>query len=186
MSKVFIGGSRAISHLSTEFRERLDTIVDKGFAVLVGDANGADKTVQAYFHSKHYPHVEVFCSEGACRNNIGAWPIRNVAADTRERNAEFYSAKDRVMADEADFGLMLWDGKSAGTMMNVFRLLALQKKAVVYIVPQERFQKFKSQAEWEIFMTGCSTALRNKVEQRTTLESPARRHAAQASFSFSV
>lgn len=177
MTKVFIGGSRAVSRLGADVRARLDTIMEKGFSVIVGDANGADKAAQAYLHEHRYLHVEVFCAEGACRNNVGGWTVRSIAAQTRERNAEFYSAKDRVMAEEADFGLMLWDGKSVGTLMNVFRLLNMDKKAVVYIVPQQRFVDFKSTGEWERFIEECSGPVRDKFTRRLTCEAPVHRTA---------
>jgi hypothetical protein len=43
--KVFIAGSRWLSRLSADVRSRLDTIIEKGFTILIGDANGADKAV---------------------------------------------------------------------------------------------------------------------------------------------
>jgi len=45
-SIVFVAGSRQISRLPAEVKTRLDTMVQKGFQILVGDANGADKAVQ--------------------------------------------------------------------------------------------------------------------------------------------
>ena len=48
MKAVFIGGSRRISRLNAEVRSRLDRIVDQKLPVLVGDANGADRSVQQY------------------------------------------------------------------------------------------------------------------------------------------
>lgn len=48
MTKVFIAGSRQIARLPAEVKNRIDTMVDKGFQILVGDANGADKAVQRY------------------------------------------------------------------------------------------------------------------------------------------
>jgi hypothetical protein len=180
MSTVFIGGSRTVARLDADIQARLDTIMDKGFSVIVGDASGADKAVQAYLHEHGYSHVEVFCAEGACRNNVGGWAERSIPATTRERNAEFYSAKDRVMAEEAGFGLMLWDGKSVGTLMNVFRLLELRKKAVVYIVPQQRFVDFKNSGEWERFIEECSGSVRDKFTRRLTCEAPAQRAASLA------
>lgn len=181
MTKVFIGGSRAVSQLGEVVKARLDTIMGKEFSVLLGDANGADKAAQVYLHDKAYSHVEIFCAAGVCRNNLGDWPLRNVAAQTRARNAEFYSAKDRVMAEEADVGLMLWDGKSVGTLMNVFRLLHLQKKAVVYVVPQQCFVDFRSEAEWGRFMHECCASVREKVSRRLTSETWPVRGAVQAS-----
>jgi len=48
MTKVFIAGSRQLSRLNADVKRRIDTMIDKGFTILVGDANGADKAVQRY------------------------------------------------------------------------------------------------------------------------------------------
>jgi hypothetical protein len=170
MKKIFIGGSRHVSRLNAEVRKRIDKITSQKFWVLVGDANGADKAVQLYLHSKNYPNVEVFCSEGICRNNVGNWTIRAVLADTRERNADFYSAKDRVMAQEAEYGLMLWDGKSIGTLMNLARLIDLHKKSVVYIVPDKSFTELHDDDDWRSFMSRRDTTVRDKLRKRASLE----------------
>lgn len=172
MTKVFIGGSRHVSRLNAQVQKRIDNIIEKEFPILIGDANGADKAVQQYLHSKHYKNVEVFCSDGICRNNIGDWEIRPISAGTRERNVQFYSAKDRVMAQEATAGLMMWDGKSIGTLLNIFRLLSLKKKAVIYTVPEKKFREFKKRGEWEDFITSYDIGLQREVEKRVRLETP--------------
>jgi adenine-specific DNA-methyltransferase len=112
----------------------------------------------------------VYCAKGGCRNNLGDWDVREVPAETDERNAAFYSAKDRVMAREANVGLMLWDGKSVGTLMNVLRLLGLGKKAVVYTVPEKMFTDFHSVDEWDGFMAERQNSVREKLRQRASLE----------------
>ena len=43
------------------------------------------------------------------------------------------------MAAEATVGLMLWDGRSRGTLMNVLRLVAQDKPVVVYVQPGRSF-----------------------------------------------
>jgi hypothetical protein len=73
-STVFVAGSRQISRLPAEVRSRLDTMIEKGFQILVGDANGADKAVQRYLADKSYPNVLVHCMKDHCRNNVGSWP----------------------------------------------------------------------------------------------------------------
>jgi hypothetical protein len=175
MTKVFIGGSRRVSQLDAQVRKRLDNITLKNFCILVGDASGADKAVQLYLHRKNYQNVEVFCTEGACRNNIGNWKLRAVPAATRERNAEFYSAKDRVMAKEATIGLMLWDGKSIGTLMNIHRLLSLHKKAVVYSVPDKEFTEFRTSDQWDLFIAHRESSIQEKLKQRASLETTSRK-----------
>ena len=47
MAYVFVAGSRQISRLPAEVKTRLDTMIEKGFQILVGDANGADNRFSA-------------------------------------------------------------------------------------------------------------------------------------------
>jgi hypothetical protein len=79
MATVFIGGSRQISRLPAEVKTRLDAMIEKGVQILVGDANGADKAVQRYLSHNSYPNVLVRMKDH-CRNNVGNWPTREVAA----------------------------------------------------------------------------------------------------------
>jgi hypothetical protein len=163
MTKVFIGGSRRISRLSADVRRRIDRIIEQGLPVLVGDANGADKAVQQYLHDRSYQAVEVFCSNGECRNNLGKWPIRAVATGQARRDFDYYAAKDEQMAQEASVGLMIWDGKSAGTLANAARLLRQDKKVVVYAAPAKQFLTLQAEADWERLLSGCGRDVREKV-----------------------
>lgn len=139
-TKVFIGGSRSLSRLNKDVKRRIDNIIDKGFMVLVGDANGMDKAIQQYVHSRHFHKVVVFCMEGGARNNIGSWPTRTItAADPGRRDFAFYSTKDRAMVEEADYGFMLWDGRSRGTLTNVVHLVRRGKPILLYIAPDKSF-----------------------------------------------
>jgi hypothetical protein len=144
MTKVFVAGSRQLARLPAEVRRRIDTMVEKGFQVLVGDANGADKAIQRYLAAKAYPNVLVHCMENHCRNNLGHWPTRKVFAPHGTRGFDYYSLKDRVMAEAAEYGLMLWDGKSKGTINNVVNLSRRNKMVVVYVAPARSFQTVRS------------------------------------------
>ena len=48
MTTVFIAGSMNIKHLDRKVKERMDNIVASNFAVVVGDADGADTAIQTY------------------------------------------------------------------------------------------------------------------------------------------
>ena len=74
------------------------------------------------------------------------------------------------MAQEATVGFMMWDGKSVGTLLNLFRLLSLHKKAVVYTVPEKKFLELKRWVDWEVLLGAQDIDLQNKIEQRTKLE----------------
>jgi hypothetical protein len=142
-SIVFVAGSRQISRLPAEVRSRLDTMIEKGFQILVGDANGADKAIQRYLADKSYPNVLVHCMKDHCRNNVGNWPTREIDAPRGARGFDYYSLKDRAMADAAEYGLMLWDGKSKGTINNIVNLSRHHKPVVVYIASKRLFLTVK-------------------------------------------
>lgn len=170
MKKVFMGGSRHVSRLSAPVRERIDRVIENNLPIVIGDANGADKAVQRYLHSKSYRNVEVFCSGDICRNNLGGWNLREVPAHTRDRSFSFYAAKDRAMADEASYGLMVWDGSSTGTLLNALRLIKQQKKVVLYSVPEKQFFEFREILQWENFVSGCGSNVRDSLERKADLE----------------
>jgi hypothetical protein len=48
-------------------------------------------------------------------------------------------AKDAKMAEDSDYGFMLWDGKSSGTLNNVLNLLSRQKRTLLYFSPTKEF-----------------------------------------------
>jgi adenine-specific DNA-methyltransferase len=78
------------------------------------------------------------------------------------------------MSEEATVGLMIWDGKSAGTLLNVLRLLGLGKKVVLYVVPDRRFVELRSVADGRDLVARCDPMLRRKVEERAHLEATAK------------
>lgn len=166
MSTVFIGGSRRVSRLPTEAKDRLNNLIEKGFAVLVGDANGADKAVQKHLASAGYDLVTVYCSGSSCRNNIGQWKTRHINPPRSKKDFRFYAAKDREMARDAEFGLMIWDGKSPGTALNVLNLVRASKRAVLINAPEKRAITFKNGADWDAFLLQCSTDLLHDLQKR--------------------
>jgi hypothetical protein len=139
MTTVFLSGSRSISRLASTVRERLDNIISKDLAVVVGDANGADKAMQKYLAEKHYRDVTVFHVGAVPRNNVGNWPTKYVETESYLKGWEYYANKDKQMAKSADFGMVLWDGESAGSIHNVFELLSHHKKIVIFFAPAKEF-----------------------------------------------
>jgi len=170
MNTVFIGGSRHVSRLPPPAKERLDNIINSGFHIVVGDASGADKAVQKHLSSVSYPDVEVFCSGDVCRNNLGNWPTRKIQPGKSVKGFQFYAAKDREMAQAADFGLMIWDGKSPGTVLNVLRLIKAGKKAVLLNSSDAKTTTFKAASDWQAFLAHCETGLKSDLKDRATPE----------------
>jgi hypothetical protein len=97
MTTVFIGGSRRIGRLNGVIRARIDDIVERGLRVVIGDANGSDRAVQAFLAEKGHKNAVVYCMEGICRNNVGGWPVC-VVQGAGERGFGYYALKDAEMA----------------------------------------------------------------------------------------
>jgi len=146
VNTVFIGGSRRVARLNPIIRERLDNIITKGLRIVIGDANGSDRAVQAYLAERGYRNMIVYCMANGCRNNVGDWPLRAVEA-AGKRGFDYYALKDAEMAKAGDCGFMIWDGKSRGTLLNIQRLLADAKPVVVYFAPERRCHTIRAQRE---------------------------------------
>lgn len=169
MNKVFVGGSRNVSRLSPQVQQRLQNVTVSGAHVIVGDANGADKAVQKFLLKEAYENVTVYYSGDACRNNLGHWQTRNILTESA-KGFGFYAAKDREMAREADFGLMIWDGKSFGTLLNILRLLRAGKKAVLLSVPDQAATTFGATSDWQVFLAHFSSHFQDGLRKRATTE----------------
>ena len=158
MRNVLIAGSRRLSRLNADVKLRIDTMIEKGFTILVGDANGADKAVQRYLAERGYRNVIVHCMAGKCRNNVAGWPTREIAAPPGARGFAYYSTKDLAMVDEAAYGLMLWDGESKGTLNSVINMIRQNKPVVVYLAPKKRFQNLRSASDLSALLSNCDQA----------------------------
>jgi len=155
MTKVFIGGSRKITRLSKDVKDRIDNIIQKEYTVLIGDASGADKSVQQYLFDKGYRNVRVFCMGDECRNNIGHWETKHIMGTGAQKGFSYYSTKDLQMAKETDYGFMIWDGKSKGTLNNILNLLKENKKILVYFSQNKEFYKLIIFNDLEKLLAKC-------------------------------
>ena len=154
--KIFIAGPRAISTLPPSVEERLCGIYKKDYTVLVGDANGVDKAVQKLFAELGHANVTVYATNGKARNNIGNWPVEAVVVASDVKGFDYYAAKDKAMASAADYGFMIWNGESKGTLNNLINLLGDDKTVLVYFVPQQAFITIDSHEKLEELLAHCS------------------------------
>jgi len=171
MTTVFLSGSRKISRLNEMVRDRVNNMIDKGFRIIVGDANGADKALQKLLADVRYSNVVVFCSGQTCRNNIGDWDVRRVSVDGKLKGRDFYTQKDKVMAAEADYGFVLWDGKSAGSISNVLELLKRGKSVVVYFSPEKQFHTVSRLDDASELLNKCDRADIGAINKKIKLSS---------------
>lgn len=157
MTIVFLSGSRKVSRITADIRERLDNMIANRLCIVAGDANGADKAMQAYLAEVGYADVMIYFVGEAPRNNVGRWTTRSVEAAGKQSGRDFYAQKDKEMARIADFGFVVWDGKSPGSVQNMFWLLGEGKKVVLYLVPQKKFYNFKTEDELVELLSQCES-----------------------------
>ena len=163
--KIFIAGSRGITNLNKPFEDRLHGIYEKDYYVLVGDANGVDKAVQKYFSNLNYQNVTVYASNGKARTNVGNWSVESVWVPESAKDFDFYAEKDKAMAHCADFGLMLWNGESRGTLTNIVNLLNRGKRVLVYFTPMSSFTNVDNFVKLELLIGFCGSNVQKLYER---------------------
>ena len=169
MNQVFIGGSRMITDLPQAVQERLDKLIQNQLPVLIGDANGADKSVQTYMAHQQYSYVTVYCMLNSCRNNVGQWETKCIEPQKGDKGLRYFARKDEQMARDADYGLMLWDGQSNGTLNNMLNLLTDEKKAVVYLARDESWHTLRHWDDLTKLLAGCDAVTLAGFEKKLNL-----------------
>lgn len=73
------------------------------------------------------------------------------------------------MADRAEFGLMLWDAASTGTLSNVFELLSQGKTSVVFVNCEAKFQNVKQGEDILDLVSFMSDGARRAADKKIRL-----------------
>ena len=136
---VFVSGSRAISEFDDNIADALFDELNSNARILVGDADGVDAELQRFCAAQQYRNVTVFASNGKARNNVGNFKVQNVPVDKGTYYKTFFTQKDIVMTDTADYGVVIWDGKSKGSLNNIYRLIKQNKPCFVYLITVKKW-----------------------------------------------
>ncbi len=168
MHKVFIAGPIKIKTLDETVVNTLQAIIRNNLNILIGDAGGLDREVQHYLMENKYRNVTVYCINKP-RNNIGNWPVRTVTSGEEKITFSEYIKKDKKMADETDFGFMIWNGKSNGTLNNILNLLEQSKKLKLCFTPLKKLYKIENISDLEAVLKLCSREDLEKTDKKIKL-----------------
>jgi hypothetical protein len=138
---------------------------------VVGDAEGADTSIQKCLHDYQAEKVTVYCTGDLPRNNVADWPVHHVYSKAKAGSRAYFTAKDLEMARKSDYGLMIWDCKSTGTLSNVIELLREKKKSVVFVNKSSNFIKVSDKAGLDHLLAFMSIHARAKAEEKMNLSS---------------
>jgi len=170
MKYIFISGSMRIKNINKMVISRIDNIIRENFTILIGDADGVDSSIQQILANKSYKNVLVYCTGNYPRNNIGKWELTTIETDHKPNTRSFFTAKDIAMAEKCDYGLMVWDSKSTGTLSNVYELLIKGKTSVVFVNKTKQFIKVSNHREFEQLVSHMSDSALEKANQKIILK----------------
>jgi hypothetical protein len=169
MHKIFISGSMSIENLDKNVTERLSNVIESNYQILIGDADGVDTAIQKHLYSKHTDNVVIYCVGENPRNNFGNWIVERISTSVKSGTRAFFTAKDLKMAEECDYGFMIWDTKSTGTLSNVVELLKRGKYSLVYINKMKTFKTVKNVTDFDELLKSMSQASLKKAEEKLKL-----------------
>ena len=169
MHKIFISGSMRIKNISPKVIKRINNIIESKYEVIVGDANGVDSSIQSYLASKELKSVTVYCTGAQPRNNIGRWGLKQIQTDAKPGTRAYFTAKDLSMSDDCDYGLMIWDSKSTGTLSNVLELLIQKKSSLVFVNKLKKFYEIANISALENLIAVMSENAFRKADKKINL-----------------
>ncbi len=169
MTKVFVSGSMKIKNLDDKVIDRLNNIVASKYYVIVGDADGVDSSIQEYLKLRGVSSVTVYCSGEKPRNNLGRWDTKTIVTTSEPGTRAYFTAKDKTMAADCDYGFMVWDARSTGTLSNAIELVERKKIALVYINKVKQFLKVKDVQDIEKLLSFMSETSLKKADDKIGL-----------------
>ena len=164
MTMIFIGGSQSIFELPSGVIASIGNIIAAEHGIVIGDAPGADAEAQSLLAGYGYDHVGVFHAERTPRNNLGDWAAYYI--ETPEAGQPF-SVHDE-MVRRADYGLMVWDGASAGTALNVMRLALIGSPCVVHDISRGTVGTVRDIIGWRDMIARAGSEVARQVDARMT------------------
>ena len=124
---------------------------------------------EEYLKSNEVRSVVVYCSGDKPRNNIGHWDTKKVDTSYKPGTRQFFTVKDKAMAADCDYGFMIWDGSSTGTLSNAIELVERNKIAVVYISKTKQFFNIKNVQDIEKLIKFMSETSLEKADNKIGL-----------------
>jgi len=168
--RVFISGSIAIKNINKLVIDYIESIIEQECSIFVGDSNGVDRLIQQILIDRDYKNIKVYCTGNYPRNNIGKWEIVSVYTSHKPNTRLYFTVKDLEMTKHCDYGFMVWDLKSVGTLSNVYELVKREKMSVVFVDEFKKFFTVSSLLEFKNLVAMMSRSDFNKADKKIQLK----------------
>ena len=109
--RVFISGSRSQRSIPKAAQDSLDAIIKQGIGILIGDSDkGVDSEIVDFLRVPLYERVTLYTIFSSPRvKPEPGWSVRSIKADASLKSQQRQMAKDRAMANDADWGMALFN-----------------------------------------------------------------------------
>ena len=131
--KIMIVGSHTITEPDRRVKLMISKLCGEGWHILVGDHSGLDAALQEYLVDMHTDWVRVYTARPQPHHNLDRWPVRHPPKEGRWSGAPRHLQNTLAMADAAECGMVLWDGRSMGTYFVMASLIEQGKSVWVYL-----------------------------------------------------
>ncbi len=149
MTSLVLAGSIKVAFLPDDLVAEISFESANDVEFLIGDAPGADLSLQHLLKRLGCQRVSVFFTGERVRNNVNNWPTKKIETGLKSKSSAVHAFKDRAMTNLADRGLMLWDGVSAGTLANIIDLVKLGKACTLYLADTGERLELMSESDLE-------------------------------------
>jgi len=78
--------------------------------------------------------------------------------------------KDLEMTKDSDYGFMLWDGKSSGTLSNAVELLKMNKSTLVYFLPEKKFYTISNVEDIKELLKKCDNKSVSTINKKINID----------------
>jgi len=147
--RILIVGSHTITELDHRVKMLISHMCDKGWYILVGDHSGLDAVLQDYLVDMHTDRVRVYTSRPRPHHNLGGWLVRHPPKNGPFQGVPRNLQNTLAMADAANCGMVLWDGKSLGTYFVIAELVNQKKLVWVYLPEREKSHTLRTPEDVE-------------------------------------
>jgi hypothetical protein len=164
--KVMLSGSRSINSIPAVVESKITQICKSGVTFLVGDAPGADTLFQKLLLDFKYSKVIIHHVDQYPRNNLGSWNSIRVETTRKTKNWLYFGKKDIEMTKSCNISLVIWDGRSDGSVLNCFRALNQDKQVLLFNSHQQSEVKLENMIDFEkYFKSKLEESILLKIEK---------------------
>jgi hypothetical protein len=150
--------------------ERIGSLVAPEHPALIDDAPGAHAEMQSLLAGYNLRARWRL----SCRSRIPQQSRRlaayHIPPPEGAQGFAVHAAKDREMARRADYGLMVWNGISPGTALNVLRPTLIGSPCVVYDTMRGTVMTTYNIADWQAMLQSVGAAVHRQIEARMTAD----------------